>query len=130
MTVEVEPTPPPSNPRRRWLQLLLLVAFGVGCYLLFNLIGRSSSRDGMPLEVYQGIAKAIHDRDGIETKSLTFKHDDGVNDYRGDQYSGTITLPSGEVAMVRVWIQHVSSSKGGEWLYQWSMKKPTTGAAS
>jgi hypothetical protein len=111
MAIELEPTPPSIKPRRRWLWFLVLVAVGEACYPLFNL-------------VYQGVAKAIHDRDGVETKSLTFKHDDGVNDYRGDQFSGTFTLPSGQVATVVVWIQHVSNAKGGEWLYEWSMKKP------
>ena len=125
MTAEPEQTlSPPTRPRSRWLQFLLMVAFGILCYLAFTYFGNDSARDGMPSEVYNGLGKAIHDRDGIDVKSLKFKHDEGVNDYRGDQYTGTLNLPNGQVAKVMVWIQHVSNAKGGEWLYQWSMKKP------
>ena len=124
VTSETPEIPTPTPLRNRLLWYLFLIVFGVVCYLAFNYFGNGNARDGMPEEVYNGVAKAIHDRDGIDTKSLTFKLDQGVNDYRGEQYTGTLKLPNGQPAKVMVWLQHVSNAKGGEWLYHWSMAKP------
>jgi hypothetical protein len=112
---------------RRWLFLLLGLA--VVPFLIRTIHRDSERRGGMAQEAYAQLVKSIHEHENIEVKDLTFRLDEGVNDYRGEQYSGTFTRPGGELVPVKAWVKWYSSAKGQGYLLNWALEKPANAPA-
>jgi hypothetical protein len=111
----------------RWL-FILLGAVALVVFIWF-LQRDSDHRGGMALEAYAQLKKSIQEHETIEIKDLTF-HDDGIHDYRGDQYSGTFTRPGGEVVKVKAWAQWYSNAKGTGYLLNWVLETPAGASTS
>ena len=122
MTTETTGTSAPSGTRRYWWVyvpvVIALVAVGVTIFR-----GQSAREAGMPHEAYEGLMKSIGEHENITVKDLAFTRDTGVLDTRGDQYSGTMTLPNGKPASLKAWVKWYSNAKGGGYVMTWEMLK-------
>jgi hypothetical protein len=119
--------PEKDTPALKIFTAVLVVGLIVFLYFLFR---SDNHHGGIGGDAYNGLVKSIREHEGFEPKDVALKHDDGVNDSKGDQYSGEVTKPDGQKAPITVWVQEYSNAQGRGYAIQYLMKKGTPEAAA
>lgn len=113
--------------RLKWFGIY--AAFTVALFAFFQ--WRSKRDGGMGGAAYHAIRESINQREGAAVKDLVFMADaNAPAQERGNQYVGSYTRPTGEVAHVRAWVVWFSNAKWSGYNVSWEPDHPTSQPAT